>query len=355
MKRLENIIFITGILFCQVVANAQGGVKATALHSADGFPGDQILQVFNEMPFVKSKDGFTVEAKYRLNSNLVMGVKRGYVDFLFQEKFSYTPLFHISMTTNDFSFLARGQLFDQETTRFHFPDFYRDTIVLSWTDQNGIVVGQPNDPKRISASNHFFLLNPKAKPFFNSVTQEEYIRFLLALIQDHIDQRQKHLNEHAARNGAPPPGVDPSNEKVMAMIAQNLKADSLWVDYYRRRMKEYTTLLTSMTAAEKKQAAFAITPKFMASEKDKHGQLKDIIEGGMPFELLRNKEEASVIIPLYEFNSSFFDPHLSPGAIQLMVFREISVPGKPSDAALKIKDQFFTGSNFKAFEGVMYK
>jgi hypothetical protein len=336
----------------QLIGAAQ--VKKDVLKSAEGFPGDQILEVFNRIPFIQSKDGFTLQGKYHVNPNIIMGVKRGYVDFTFEEKFSYALLYKMSILTNDFSFMAQKPFLSYETAHFHFPDFYNDTIALSWVNRGGVMVGQGAD-KHSAVSDSFFVLNPRGKPFFKPVTQEEYIHFLLVLLQDHIDQRQKHLDDHASRNGAPPPGVDPDNTKVMAMIEQNLKADSVWIDYYRRRIKEYTTLLASMTEAEKKQRAYAITPKVLAVQNDKQGRVKESIEGGIPSELLRNKEDASTIVPLYEFNPSFFDPKLSPGAVQLMLFRDINASFRLKEFPEKIREQFFPDVDFKAFANLMYK
>ncbi len=333
------------------MATAQ--TRMTASHSADGFPDDQIIDVFNRIPFIQAKEGFMVEEKYSVAPNKVSGSKVGHIDFSFEEKFSYAPLYQMSITTNDFYFMAKKPFLDYETNHYHFPQFYTDTLTLSWFNRNGVLVGEGVDPLHRGASDSFFVLNPKGKPFFKTVSQEEYIHFLLAIMQGKIDEKQKHLDEYAVRNGAPPPGIDPSNTKVMAMIAQNLKADSLWIDYYHRRIKEYTALLAYMTEGEKKQRAYAITPKLVAIEHDKQNHLKESIQGGMPFELLTKKEDAAAIFPLYEFNSAFFDPKLSAGAVQLMVFWDINGSGL-KDFAQKIKEQFFPQINFKAFANIMY-
>jgi hypothetical protein len=343
------------LILIGLTAHAQSGRKVEVLKSAEGFPGGQILEVFNRIPFIKTPDGFEVKGSYHVNANPMLPAHRGIVNWDFEEKFSNAPLYRITLLTNDFSFMAQKSLLGEETAHFHFPDFYTDTLALSWFTHNGVQLAQGVDRRHSSLSDTFFVLNPRGRAFFKPVSQEEYLHFLLLLLQDRMDQRKKHLSQHYASGGRPPEGIDPSNARAMAIVARNLRADTLWINYYQQRMNEYKTLLATMSAEQKNQRAYAITPKVMVVENDKKGNLKEAFQGGFPFELLRNKDDAATIIPLYEFNPSFFDPHLPPAAVQVMVFRDINGTTRPKEFDRKIREQFFPGIDFKAFASLMYK
>ena len=346
-RSLFTVFFVVAGLFAQT----QEKRKIDIQKSTEGFPGKEIIETFHRIPFIKAADGFEVQERFLVMANPVPGAKKGNVWFNFEEKFSGSPLYQVTIVTNDFSFLARKSLMDAETRHFQFPDLFTDTVLLSYFNRDGMIIGQGADPHRTTDS--FYLLNPKGRAFFKPVTREEYIRFLVALLQDRLNEKNKHFTQF--RGGKLPDGIDPNNTKAVSLVVRNVRADSVWINYYEKRISEYNVMLAAMSNLEKQERAFAIIPKTPAIENDKQGHLKEEIQGGFQYELLVNKQDAANIIPLYEYNPTFFDPRLSPPSVQLMVFRGMNPSDKTKEFGQKMKQEFWPSLDFRAFARLMYR
>lgn len=341
-----------------MVYETEGGtLKKDFARTVQGVRTGEVFDVFNKIPFINSPKGYDVHEGRNVMLSADKRIYKAFFSIGFPRLYRYKKgklekqgeFAHIYLYANDVDMLMEqsGRLFPTETGNFNLPQFFIDTPSITYTPINGTTVG-------ISKTwNNFglYILNPLQTPLFKPLTKEVFAKFWIRKLQSEIEVEQRHLKEKKADLNRF--SADPALHALIPDTKTGISINELWINYYEERKSYYEQKLQSMSASEKKEPALGCEPKTQPVAQIK-GSIVEKLTGYLSGELADDIKEAKAY-PIFQYNTSFFNPQLPKSAIQLLVIQQAGKLDTKDAFTKQMETEVYPHIDFKALTTLMYK